>query len=71
MNDMAVHIGYAAGDHGGLTGVDAGHLNRQLQRTLHNHHGRYATAGPAARADLTDGPRRRSDQATRPSVLRQ
>lgn len=44
MNDVAVHIGYAVGDHGGLAGSDAARLNWQLQRTLHNHHGRYATA---------------------------
>ena len=44
MNDMAVHIDHAIGDHGGLPGLDTRRLNRQLQRTLHNHHGRYATA---------------------------
>ncbi len=44
MNDMTVHIGYTISDHGGLPGLDTRRLNRQLQRTSHNHHGRYATA---------------------------
>ena len=43
MNEVALHIAYSVDRSGGLRGVDLFALNTQLQRTLHNHGGRYAT----------------------------
>ena len=43
MNDVASHISSAVYEHRNVREVDALALNAQLQRTLHNHGGRYAT----------------------------
>ena len=43
MNEVASHISYAVYEHRNVREVDVVALNAQLQRTLHNHGGRYAT----------------------------
>ena len=43
MNEIASHISYAVYEHRNVREVDIVALNAQLQRTLHNHGGRYAT----------------------------
>ena len=44
MNEIASHISYAVYAHRNLREVDVVAVNAQLQRTLHNHGGRYATS---------------------------
>jgi hypothetical protein len=43
MNEIAMHVDYGLDRYGGVLDVDVITLNRQLQRTLHNHGGRDAT----------------------------
>jgi hypothetical protein len=43
MNDLALQIGYRVRAHGGLAGIDTVALNQELQRSLHNFGGHYAT----------------------------
>ncbi|MFN0153117.1 MAG: DUF6933 domain-containing protein [Gaiella sp.] len=43
MNDIAMHVDYGLDRYGGVLDVDVITLNRQLQRTLHNHGRRCAT----------------------------
>ena len=42
MNDITLHVEYTLHRRGGVLDLDVIALNRQLQRTLHNHTGRYA-----------------------------
>lgn len=43
MNEIAWQVEYSLGRYGSILDIDVITLQRQLQRTLHNHGGRYAT----------------------------